>query len=131
MYRLTKGRKRTTGPIKSLLKAIYDIELSKKNDSSATRSRGSIHKMSMDLNSVKETILPMVATGGSDVGGNKGKNQEEQFEFINAETRNKKNWEMSVRDNLLKSNIVCVLLFCHVEKLRLCSFSEIQDLEGS
>lgn len=93
-----------------LLKTILKMELGQENDSSTSRRRGSINKMSMDLNAVKESMLPMVATGGSDAGGSKTESQEDLFEFINAETRNKKNWEMSVRDNLLKSNLVSVLV---------------------
>lgn len=116
-----------------LLKAIFDMESSGENEASTSRSRNSIHKMSMDMNAKKETMVPMVVTGGSDGEGNKAMSQEDQFEFMNAETRNKKNWEMSVRDNILKSNFVGVAFVkCnHVEKLCLCDHREIIDFEGT
>ena len=119
--------------IKTLLKAIFDMESSGENEASTSRSRGSIHKMSMDLNSKKETMVPMVVTGGSDGGSSKSMGQEDQFEFINAETRNKKNWEMSVRDSILKSNIVGVVFVngYFIEKLCICDHSEIVDFEGA
>lgn len=109
------------------------MESSGKNENSTSRSRGSIHKMSMDVNSMKETMVPMVVTGGSDGGGSKSMSQEDQLEFVNAETRNKKNWEMSVRDNILKSNIVGVVFVTgyFIEKLCICDNSEIVDFEGT
>ena len=116
-----------------LLKAIFDMESSGENEASTSRSRNSIHKMSMDMNAKKETMVPMVVTGGSDGEGNKAMSQEDQFEFMNAETRNKKNWGMSVRDNILKSNFVGVAFVkCnHIEKLCLCGHREIIDFEGT
>lgn len=109
------------------------MESSGESEASTSRSRGSIHKMSMDVNSMKETMVPMVVTGGSDGGSSKSMGQEDQFEFINAETRNKKNWEMSVRDNILKSNIVGVVIVnsYFIEKLCICDHSEIVDFEGA
>lgn len=128
-----KRKKTAVGPIRMLLKAIFDMESSGENEASTSRSRNSIHKMSMDMNAKKETMVPMVVTGGSDGGGNKAMSQEDQFEFMNAETRNKKNWEMSVRDNILKSNFVGVAFVkCNrIEKLCLCDHREIIDFEGT
>lgn len=97
---------RITGSIKTVLKSLHSIAC-RSDKARALRSKS--RNVSFDVNSTNEPIIPLVVTGASEKSAGKSEELEDQFEFLNADTRIMKNYETTVRQILTKSNIVCTL----------------------
>ena len=97
---------RITGSIKSVLKSLHSMT-SRSGKERVLRSNS--RNMSFDVNSTNESTIPLVATGASEKNAGKSEELENQFEFLNADTRIMKNYETTARQILTKSNIVCTM----------------------
>ena len=89
-----------TGNIQSILSWLTAVASGKTDSENDNRTR----KLSADLDLKDSSIR-----SSSDIRPpRKDSEISDQFEFLNSETRNKKNWESSVRCVLLRSKIVLI-----------------------
>ena len=118
--------------MKSLITYLHDNAASKA-EREVTRTNASviIRKGSAN-NDRKNSISQTTSSIPSEVIVDNSDSNYDQFEFLNSETRKKRNSDIAVRQVLLKARIVGNELFVLLlEEYCLCDHDSIEDLEGT
>ena len=118
--------------MKSLITYLHDNPGSKAEREATRTNTSVIIRKGSANNDRKNSISQSTNSTPSEVIVDNSDSNDDQFEFLNSETRKKRNSDIAVRQVLLKARIVGIeLFFLFLEEYCLCDHDSIEDIEGT
>lgn len=118
--------------MKSLITYLHDNATSKSEWEGARANTSVITRKGSVNHERKNSISQSSSSTPSEVIVDSSDSNSDQFEFLNSETRKKRNSDVAVRQVLLKARIVRnISYFICLEEYCICYHDSIKDFEGA